>query len=216
MLQRRNFALWMNQDLMNYFGQIRSYMDQQNKRIEELETMFMTIQEQLNELLEEKNSNKIERIEYHFDQLKIETLEGTLNIGLTPNVPGTIEDFTTGAEDVDTSPAILKAYPNLMPEIRKRSEYFLQHHGHSLIQNVAERHQLSLDRSFYSFILQDIRTQLDDRIYSYLQRITANQVATQGEDKVIKETVSSIKRDIEKGVELFMQNHKEKNQNNDL
>ena len=37
--------------------------------------------------LKEAPSTKIDRIEYKFDQLKIETLEGTLNIGLNPLSP---------------------------------------------------------------------------------------------------------------------------------
>ena len=36
----------------------------------------------------------IDRMEYKFDQLKVETLEGTLNIGLNPSDLQGIEDFS--------------------------------------------------------------------------------------------------------------------------
>lgn len=35
---------------------------------------------------------RVDRIEYAFDQLKIETLDGTLNIGINPSDLSSIED----------------------------------------------------------------------------------------------------------------------------
>jgi len=38
----------------------------------------------MNESLQTQLLNLLEKIEYKFDQLKVETLEGTLSIGLSP------------------------------------------------------------------------------------------------------------------------------------
>ncbi|WLR51520.1 spore germination protein GerPC [Bacillus tianshenii] len=200
----------LNQNWMSYIYQLTSYVHQQNKRIEELEMMLTNMQEQLTQIEEKNGNSKIERIEYHFDQLKIETLEGTLNIGLTPNAPGTLEEFSTGENETDLSPAIMKSYPNLMTEIKRRSEHFLNNHAPTIIHKVSQHYRMPIDQSLHTFIIQDIHNQLDDRIFSYLQRITPNQVETEGEKKIVQETVAAIQRDIEKGVEMFIQNHQQK------
>lgn len=58
--------------MMQQMEQQRLLIEQLQKKIEEMQS-------------NDKPTTVIERIEYHFDQLKIETLEGTLQIGLTPN-----------------------------------------------------------------------------------------------------------------------------------
>ncbi len=52
--------------------------------------------------LKEKPAVHVDRIEYKFDQLKVETLEGTLNIGLNPSDLSGIEDFAVQNQTVST------------------------------------------------------------------------------------------------------------------
>lgn len=47
-------------------------------------------------MIKDKPTTNIERIDYQFDQLKIERLEGTLNIGLNPSDPNSVQNFEVG------------------------------------------------------------------------------------------------------------------------
>lgn len=70
--------------LYDYLVKLRRYLSWQTKKIQTLEQRLLLLENQLKEL-EQQPRTTIERIEYKFDQLKVETLEGTLNIGITPN-----------------------------------------------------------------------------------------------------------------------------------
>src|SRR5690606_9664981 len=63
------------------------------KKLDDTEDVIDQLQTELTELKEQKGVH-IGRLEYKFDQLKVETLEGTLNIGLTPaQLKSAIEDI---------------------------------------------------------------------------------------------------------------------------
>ncbi|MFC7060830.1 spore germination protein GerPC [Halobacillus seohaensis] len=72
--------------------QVMEHMKEQQKMIEQLTQKIEQLQSQ------DQRKTVIEKIEYHFDQLKIETLEGTLQIGLTPSgsTETEIEDLYKG------------------------------------------------------------------------------------------------------------------------
>lgn len=56
---------------------------------------MIAIQTELNRM-KENPGTRIDRVEYKFDQLKIERLEGTLNIGLNPAEQEQVENFQIG------------------------------------------------------------------------------------------------------------------------
>lgn len=67
----------------SYFHQLNEYLRWQTERIRNLEGRIELIERELDSLKGQRGVT-IERIEYKFDQLKVETLEGTLNVGLSP------------------------------------------------------------------------------------------------------------------------------------
>lgn len=69
--------------MYDYFVQLHRYILWQTNKIRTLERRLSVLEARLQEL-ESQPRTTIERIEYKFDQLKVETLEGTLNIGLAP------------------------------------------------------------------------------------------------------------------------------------
>ena len=58
-----------------------------------MQKKIQSLEKQVSEFTK-SSSCSIERMEYKFDQLKVETLEGTLNIGLNPSDLQGIEDFS--------------------------------------------------------------------------------------------------------------------------
>lgn len=63
------------------------------------------------ELAELKNKPPIhvDKIEYKFDQLKVESLDGTLNIGLNPTDLNNIDEFAVNNQPVQPSLTYLQA-----------------------------------------------------------------------------------------------------------
>ena len=83
----------MNQDVYQILQSMQAYIYQQDKVLRDLQKKIQTIEETVSEI-KKTTFCQIERMEYKFDQLKVETLEGTLNIGLNPSDLQAIEDFS--------------------------------------------------------------------------------------------------------------------------
>jgi len=80
------------QQVHQYVQQMSSYIQQQEGRIAQLEKNVQELQQKIKELGEQPPI-KIDKIEYKFEQLKIDSLDGTLNIGLNPLTPDNLEDI---------------------------------------------------------------------------------------------------------------------------
>ena len=86
-------------DLYVYIQQLYDYMKRQHQEIAQLQTSMAQLSEEIKKL-KEKPSITVERLEYKFDQLKVETLEGTLNIGLNPSDLNNIDDLSVTPRSV--------------------------------------------------------------------------------------------------------------------
>ncbi|WP_052487711.1 spore germination protein GerPC [Gordoniibacillus kamchatkensis] len=80
-----------------YFRRLQAYLQWQTERITELQRTVASLQIELAALKEQKGV-RIDRIEYSFDQLKVERLDGTLNIGITPGGLKSIEEFAVNGQ----------------------------------------------------------------------------------------------------------------------
>lgn len=79
--------------------QLSAYIEMQKQRIDKLEQTVTKLQSDLNALKDQKRFH-IDKIEYNFDQLKVEKLEGTLTIGISPSSLDHIDDFTVNGASV--------------------------------------------------------------------------------------------------------------------
>lgn len=73
--------------------QVSAYIEMQKQRIDKLEQTVTKLQTDLNALKNQKGIH-IDKIEYKFDQLKVEKLDGTLTIGINPSLLDNIDDLT--------------------------------------------------------------------------------------------------------------------------
>lgn len=73
--------------------QVSAYIEMQKQRIDTLEQTVTKLQTDLNALKDQKRVH-IDKIEYNFDQLKVEKLDGTLTIGISPSSLDNIDDFS--------------------------------------------------------------------------------------------------------------------------
>lgn len=83
----------------SYFQQLHAYLQWQTQKLQQLEASIGLLQQEI-DALKQQRTVRVDKIEYKFDQLKIERLDGTLHIGISPELGKTIEDFTVNGSDI--------------------------------------------------------------------------------------------------------------------
>ncbi len=194
--------MYPNDNFYAILQRMQQSIEQQNHRIKMLEDMIDDLTDDYNELMKAPKTN-IEKIEYKFDQLKIERLDGTLNIGLTPNGGADmLEDFTVNGNN--------GMNPNSFPSegiqsIQQNVQSYMQNGALKELGELENKYHYPLDDPYRQFILSDIQKQLDQRINYYI-----NQQSTRSPDatveQLIEEVTTKIKRDIVNGMEAFLKN----------
>jgi spore germination protein PC len=190
-----------------YVQQLASHIQRQDAKVNHLEQSIRKLQNQLKEL-EENPMTNIERIEYKFDQLKIETLEGTLNIGLNPAQPENIEDFSVntsvpGSINPQLAPLQRNISADLVEEIHSQIKKELEEKGPDIINGVLEERQMRIAEPYYDFIIEDIKKQLEQRIVFYLQQLDS-QSFDLNRDEVTAQVISTLHEEVKKGIHAFL------------
>ncbi|WP_248929485.1 spore germination protein GerPC [Paenibacillus hamazuiensis] len=198
----------MNGDpFRNYYEQLNAYLKWQTDQIIRLEQKYSALQREVEQLKQQK-AIRIDRIEYKFDQLKVETLEGTLNIGISPNGGKTIEDMAVNGEPVGGN----QDDPEMFARLERRTQQYLDEECPADIQAMEARHQLVLGKDNREFIVEDIRGQIEQRIWHYVTQHERPQNAVdpqQAEDAIFEQ----IKSDIRTAVDRYLQTYKSKGGN---
>lgn len=190
----------MQNDFYSYTVQMQRYLETQDYRIKMLENELALIKTKLAEL-QNKPAVNVEKIEYKFDQLKVETLEGTLNIGLNPSDLSNIEEL-----------AINSANPPLQPYVFPNRQQFVEDVSASiaaemdeLIQDTAEQQRENLDPSFHQLIKSDIEKQLSQRVSLYLDQTSHPERSPHLLEQVKEKISERIKSDITQSIRNFIQ-----------
>ncbi|MED4403138.1 spore germination protein GerPC [Metabacillus fastidiosus] len=183
----------------NYFQQIQA----QNNKITELEKTIQLLQSEMRKL-KDNSATKIEKIEYKFDQLKIERLEGTLNIGLNPTDPNQVENFDVAQNGVNIHGMQKELREQLGAQVSEELHQFLNGECLSLIGNIEEKFNYRLDEPHRRHIIEDIRKQIDSRIHYYVNGIHLTENDSLDDHK--KAIVTNVKKDVENSITHFL-NH---------
>ncbi|MGD6841560.1 spore germination protein GerPC [Bacillus infantis] len=194
----------MNQDFYTYLQKLHQFVHYQDSRIKKLEKLAGELQQQLN-ALKDRPPIQVDTIEYKFDQLKVETLEGTLNIGLNPSELQGIEDFAVKGSNVSVPPAPQGQMQRAV-EIEEDIEAFLEKDLPQVYAEAAGGLNLEADSSYLSFIKEDVKKQLPSRIDYYMKQAQNNQQMARNPEGWWKEAASLIKGEIRNGVKAFLGN----------
>ncbi|WP_179151936.1 spore germination protein GerPC [Oceanobacillus senegalensis] len=171
-----------------YMHEIQQYIQYQDAKIKELEERIQALEAKQ----QDHNSTNIERIEYKFDQLKIETLSGSLHIGLTPEDIQNMDDLALGHSN--QAVPVNKTTP-LHQQLASELQSWFQKEGPSIIRDIAKNYNKKIDDSHEILLLQDIQKQLPERITYYNEQAKNNQSITNDEefrnyiDEQIKEEI---------------------------
>ena len=190
----------MNQDFYQILQSMQSHIYKQDQIIQHLQKKMKSLEKKVSQL-KGTTSCHIDRMEYKFDQLKVETLEGTLNIGLNPSDLQGIEDLSVPTKkELYTRSSNVHVYRNRKFDIQDYLDTNLQ----TIVQNTAEPLQSSVDETYHEFILQDIKKQLPDRIEYYLNQPLRKE--HKGSEQQKEWIIEQLKKEIQNGVLIFIKN----------
>ena len=173
--------------------QLSAQVSKLEQRIRELEQSNYRLQQAL-DMLKKNPPIHVERIDYHFDQLKIERLEGTLNIGINPLDPEQIDEIF-----VQKQGEKFPVDPKALQRLYERLYQFLDRELPPIIEEEKTAIGLKLDQSYTEFIKQDLLKQLKNQIERQLSKRNAKPEPEQEE-----EIFETIKRDMVQAVRAFL------------
>jgi spore germination protein PC len=192
----------MYQDYSQLLQWVQMTLQIQENRIAALEQTIQKLQEQLKQLKDKPNI-QVEKIEYKFDQLKVETLDGTLNIGLNPSDLANIEDFAVQNQSLNT-PIHPTAQMQRSMKIEESIYQYLETELPVVFKETQNQLNVQLDDSYLDFIKQDIMKQLPTRIDYHVQNTAANK--REGGQSTVESIIELLKQEISKGILIFI-NH---------
>jgi len=189
-------------DLYRILQALHENLLSQKERLASLEQSILRLGEAVR-ALQEKPSTHVDRIEYRFDQLKVEKLEGTLNIGITPQAGGTIEDYAVGstcAQNVTQPPQETDDFRRIRELVHK----YLDREAEPEIAELERRYNKIIGAEYRRMMIEDVRRQVDGRIREYLARRSASKEESgRNEEEGI---VNKVKEDIRAALRTYIQN----------
>ncbi|WP_088042488.1 spore germination protein GerPC [Bacillus sp. EAC] len=192
----------MNQLEMRY-TQIEQILYEQSQMIEQLKNRIVQLETTVHEL-SQRPETTIEKIEYKFDQLKVENLNGSLSIGLNPLQAPTFDDLTVENQQItiksDTQMKELKSY------IQERINFHLKEEAFETIHQLEMELRCSVDDYYRQMMIDDIRNQMDIRIPYYIDLFKNKPNFEENPMKYSEEVVLHMLRDIQTAYRAFLQN----------
>ncbi|WP_071393861.1 spore germination protein GerPC [Bacillus tuaregi] len=189
----------MNKDIYQVIQSMQTFVMKQNETLRSLQKQINSLEKKVKKL-EARPPVHVEKMEYKFDQLKVETLEGTLNIGLNPADLQGIDDLSIAEKPTTVTP---QERMHLVTDIETSLREYLETNLQSIIEDAAQQLHQHVNESYHDFIFQDIKKQLPNRIEFYLNQPPArkDEAAEQRRERILE----SLKKEIHQGVVTFLQ-----------
>lgn len=151
--------------------------------------------------LQNQPSTRIDKIEYRFEQLKVDTLSGSLHIGLAHGAEGLIEDLQAANADAKdlklASPASPdQAYTQAMASMQ---DYLRQDLPRDIEEAAAEA-GIPLVPELQQRIVEDLSRQAEQRFMLYIKE---HPFAEQAEAADALPVVEKVRQDVRDGLRSF-------------
>ncbi len=141
------------------------------ERLRRLEERVERLEREVDEA-KRRPSQTVERIEYRFDQLKIDTLQGTLHIGIRPDDAGGEPIWSVAGADVP-KPTVVPAGDappsSAFLDIRSAVSRHLHERVPPLLLQLSEAAGYDLDPEEMDRVVADLGAQVDARIAHYMK-----------------------------------------------
>ncbi|WP_281887989.1 spore germination protein GerPC [Paenibacillus sp. YYML68] len=195
----------MQPDHSSYYQKLHRYLQWQTERIRSLELRLDAMAQEL-EAVKKQERIRIDKIEYNFDQLKVETLEGTLNVGISPSGfdSSGIEDLAVGGKAIVTNTARSESFERIQ---RNVNTYLLQEIPKEL-EELQNAHGVELGSQFHEVLVTDMQGQVAPRIEHYIEEMTESPQAVLRPEQ--EEAITDkVKRDIQAGLHQYLLKQKQ-------
>jgi len=192
---------WCLQELLRRTAYLSEQLAQVTSRLQTMQAEVAALQN--------RSSTHIDKIEYSFEQLKVETLAGTLVIGMAGGLEGSVEEFTLGQtvkQDVKLGAEGPQGLQTMSSEPFVRIHRQLQDYFHQEldgdVERAAKEHGQEADEELRQAIKKDLSRQADRRIAVYLKELqTKEEVDAELEQDIARK----VKDDIRSGLGLFFE-----------
>jgi spore germination protein PC len=188
------------------FQQVYAHLNWQTQRIEKLEQQVSRLQADLDAMKEHIQGQKqihIDKIEYKFDQLKIERLDGSLSIGVNPGTFDDIEDFSVNGAAVGAKAMQGTPVSTMQQDISGCIQGYLNYDAKEDLRKAADKLQYPLEESYEELILEDIRGQVESRIEHYIKQYRSAGFKD-NLDSTRENIIQQTKRDIQTAIETYI------------
>ncbi|TCP31592.1 spore germination protein PC [Scopulibacillus darangshiensis] len=190
-----------DQNLYAYLHQLQSLLGNQERRISHLEATLDDLNQTIGKM---ENDKQPVTVNYSFDQLKVDTLEGTLNIGLNPDKDlDDLDDFTINDQTIQSPLPSQQSddYGDLMQEISASLQPYLGGRAYQDLTAIEENKNYPLDDAYRQFIISDIQKQLQPRIDYYIKKYKDQY---HQRDELVQAVTLQVQNDIKKAFEMFI------------
>ncbi|CAM4235065.1 spore germination protein GerPC [Paenibacillus tarimensis] len=194
-----------------YWHNMHHVILEQKARLQAMESRIASLEQRISEL-ERKPFYTVERLEYHFDQLKIQQLEGTLNIGMTP--PGTelsknIDQLAVpdkpGVSDQQAVPPVHEEEEEAFQEVLERVSFFIDSQALHDIEHLEQEQEITLDAHHRRLIVRDIKGQAATRARYYWSKLQEDSNSdVPGTITRQQEAASRTIRDLKQAIRLYL------------
>ncbi|MGJ9383423.1 spore germination protein GerPC [Salipaludibacillus sp. CF4.18] len=192
-----------NPDVLQQIQQLYWHLNSQYERITKLEADNEQLKNEM-ATLKDNHVSRVERIDYKFDQLKIERLEGTLNIGLSPSHgQGSIDDFSVNQQDLNVPP-VTQQNSEFYRTIQEQVQEYLNEESYRDLELIENQYNKPLNSNYRQYIIEDIKKQIDSRIHHYLSKTDLKSLSPEESERLKNMTISKVKEDIHNTCEEFV------------
>lgn len=194
---------------MYYDPGLASMIQRLTQTLNRQETELLLLKQKIEDLTEQVRSLReekrfvVEKIDYHFEQLKVERLEGTLNIGLTPDSGQALEQFMVNGETLSKEVSETGARDRMLADIRRDVQAYMEEGALSDLQRLEQEHHCMLGPELRSFVLKDVEKQLVPRIQHYVKQC-GNPDEEDSIGRCREQTVDNVKRDVREAFAVYL------------
>lgn len=188
-------------DLYRILQQLCENVAEYRERLIRLEQSMEILHEAVH-ALRDKSSTHVDKIEYHFDQLKVEKLDGTLNIGITPQASGLIEQVITDQQAMEDVP-IQSESDDPFTRIAARVHQYLAEEASRDCKMIEIELNKTVNMEYRKMMIEDVERQIDGRIKEYIRRQSSTDPKIT--EQLENEIVAKVKRDIQLSLRNYLQ-----------
>jgi spore germination protein PC len=171
-----------------------SRLNQSEQKVQQMTEQLAGLQKQLEDI---KNKPPL-HIEYHFDQLKVTRLDGTLNVGLSPQGIQGIESFE--APDPAGWKAASDQPEETEPPIRdlqNEMNAYMNDNCANVLIAMERQYGIPLEEDHRRRVLDDVKKQINERVHYYARTIP---YPSKGTDEELQKWRGTIKEKTQRDI----------------